>query len=76
MNENIFSPLVVTKHQISLISDNIIILRYVENGAKLQKMIGILKARGNNHSRELRQYEITPNGIKILGKLDKENMLK
>lgn len=76
LNEDLFSPLVVTKAQISFIADNIIVLRYVESDSNIKKAIGILKARGINHSRDLREYEITPNGISILGKLDKANMLR
>jgi circadian clock protein KaiC len=75
-NEDIFSPLIVSKAQISLISDNIIILRYVEDDSRIKKVVGILKARGSNHNKELREYEITSNGISILGKLDRADMLR
>lgn len=76
LNEDLFSPLVITKAQISFIADNIIGLRYVESESNIKKALGILKARGINHSRDLREYEIAPNGISILGKLDKANMLR
>lgn len=76
LNEDLFSPIVVTKAQISLMADNIIILRYVENNSSVKKVLGILKARGINHNKDLREYEITPNGINILEKLDKENILR
>jgi len=76
LNEDLFSPASVTKDQISLLTDNIIILRYVEENSSIKKVLGILKARGTNHDRDLREYEITPNGINVLGKLDKTNMLR
>ncbi|WP_027355977.1 ATPase domain-containing protein [Desulfofundulus thermocisternus] len=76
LNENLFSPMVVTKTQISLIADNIIFLRYVEDGSSIKKVIGILKARGSDHDKALMEYEITKNGINILGKLDKADMLR
>ncbi len=76
LNENPFSPLIVSKSQISLIADNIIFLRYVENRAEIRKVIGVLKARGSNHDRDLREYEITPSGINILGKLDKPDTMR
>jgi len=76
LNEDPFSPLVVSKSQISLIADNIIFLRYVEDRAGLRKVLGVLKARGSNHDKGLREYEITSNGISILGKLDKLEMLR
>ncbi|MCF6094375.1 hypothetical protein L1765_10405 [Microaerobacter geothermalis] len=76
LNEDLFSPASVTKDQISLIADNIIMLRYVEEKSSIKKILGILKARGTNHDRDIREYEITPNGINVLGKLDKANMLR
>jgi len=76
LNEDLFLPASVTKDQISLLADNIIILRYVEDNSRVKKVLGILKARGTNHNRDLREYEITPNGINILGKLERANMLR
>ncbi|WP_027718181.1 ATPase domain-containing protein [Desulfovirgula thermocuniculi] len=76
LNEDLFSPLVVSKAQLSLIADNIIILRYVEHNSSVKKVIGILKARGSDHDKSLREYEITAEGISILGRLDKMDMLK
>lgn len=76
LNENLFSPVAVTKAQISLMADNIIILRYVEDDSSVKKVLGILKARGTNHNKDLRECEITPNGINILGKLNRADMLR
>jgi len=74
--EDPFAPVVVTKTQTSLLADNIIILRYVEKNSAIRKAMSILKARGTRHSRDLREYEITPGGIEILGKLDVVDMLR
>lgn len=76
VNDDPFSPLIVSRAQISLIADNIIILRYVEDGSSIKKVLGILKTRGSDHDKVLREYEITPSGINILGKLDRADMLK
>ncbi|KYH32265.1 ATPase domain-containing protein [Neomoorella mulderi] len=76
LNEELFSPMIVTKAQISLMADNVIILRYVEADSSIRKVVGILKARGSDHDKALREYEITKNGINILGKLDKADMLR
>lgn len=76
LNENPFSPLIVSKSQISLIADNIIFLRYAEDRAEIRKVLGVLKARGSNHDRDLREYEITSGGINILGKLDKPDTMR
>lgn len=57
-------------------ADNVIILRYVEADSSIRKVVGILKVRGSDHDKALREYEITKNGINILGKLDKADMLR
>lgn len=76
LTEDLFSPMVVTRTQTSLLADNIIVLRYVERDSAIRKALSVLKARRTNHSRDLREYEITPRGIEVLGKLDVENMLR
>lgn len=76
LNQNPFSPMVITEAQISLLTDNIIILRHVEDHSNIKKVLGVLKARGSDHDKALREYEITPKGIKILGKLDRADMLR
>ncbi|AEG14331.1 putative circadian clock protein, KaiC [Desulfofundulus kuznetsovii DSM 6115] len=76
LNEDLFSPLVVSRAQLSLITDNIIILRYVEDNSSIRKVLGILKTRGSNHDNSLREYEISPEGINVLGRLAKADMLK
>lgn len=57
-----FSP-----HGTAFLTDGIILQRYLELDGQLQRMMGIIKLRGSQHSKELRLYEITPEGL-ILGK--------
>lgn len=76
MNHDLFSPLVVSKIPISSIADTIIIFRYVEDKSNIKKVLIILKSRGTNHSKELIEYDISPNGISILSKMNKVDMLK
>jgi len=76
MIDNPFSQLVASELGISSIFDNIIFLRYVEEGSTIKRILGILKGRGIPHSKDLREFEITPEGIKILKKLDIKDMLK
>ncbi len=56
-----FSP-----HGTAFLTDGIILQRYLELDGQLQRMMAIIKLRGSQHSKELRLYEITPEGI-ILG---------
>ncbi len=52
---------------LSTISDNIILLRYVEMQGDVQSVINIIKMRGSEHSKSLRIYNITDKGI-VVGK--------
>jgi len=47
---------------ISPIADNVILLRYVEIGGRLDRAISVLKARGVAHAPELRRFAIGPTG--------------
>jgi len=48
-------------------TDNIIILKYVELGGRMHRLISVLKQRGSKHKRELMEFEITAEtGITIL----------
>ncbi|UFS71391.1 AAA family ATPase [Geomonas sp. RF6] len=55
----------VTDVDISYLSDNIIFLRYLEIDGHLRKAIGVLKKRLSNFEKTLREFEITPQGIRI-----------
>ncbi|HZD60135.1 MAG TPA: ATPase domain-containing protein [Anaerolineae bacterium] len=50
---------------IGFIVDNILFLRYVEIESELETALTILKARGSQHAKDIRKYEITSNGINI-----------
>jgi circadian clock protein KaiC len=52
---------------LSTISDNIVLLRYVEMQGDVQSVINIIKMRGSEHSKSLRIYNITDKGI-VVGK--------
>lgn len=57
----------ITETQLSTATDNIIILKYVELGGKMRRLLSVLKQRGSRHRKELMEYEINPRGMKILG---------
>jgi len=60
-----FNDLRITSHGISFLSDGIIWQRYAEMDGSLQKILAVVKLRGSPHSKELRTYEITEDGIVI-----------
>ncbi len=49
--------------------DCIILLRFVETGSEIRRMLGLLKMRGSNHDKELREYAIGDQGIVVESKL-------
>ena len=63
----LFGPLQLSAHGISFISDNVILLRYVEIGSSLRRGISMLKMRGRDHDKMVREFEITADGLHILG---------
>jgi circadian clock protein KaiC len=62
----LFGPVKLTSHGISFISDNVILLRYVELESHVARAINLLKARGIDHEKEIKEFEITSEGIKVL----------
>jgi circadian clock protein KaiC len=49
-------------------TDDIIRLRYVSIDGQLRKIMVVIKMRGGNHAKDIREYEITSKGVVILGK--------
>ena len=59
-----------TPNVISFLADDLLMLRYVEIDQALHKVIAVAKMRGSQHSKDFREYEITQEGVRILGRLD------
>jgi circadian clock protein KaiC len=58
----------ITETHLSTASDNIIILKYVELGGQMHRLISVLKERGSMHKKELMEFEITKKaGVEIIG---------
>lgn len=57
--------------RLSSIIDGVILLRYTERDRAVYKLLNILKLRGSYHSRDIIQYEITPNGFEIGEKFER-----
>ena len=58
-----YTELRLSPHEISFLTDGIILMRYVELGGRLCKILAVAKMRGFDHRKELRLYDIGPNGI-------------
>lgn len=55
----------VTEAGLSFLVDCILILRHVEIESSIKKALAILKMRGSDHERQLREFQITSDGFKI-----------
>lgn len=55
----------LTGHGISSITDNVVMLRYVEVAGHLERAISVLKARGVAHKTELRRMAIASKGVEV-----------
>ncbi len=64
-----FHELSFSPHAISFLTENIVLLRYVEIDGLLEKVVAVVKMRRSEHSRELRGYEITNRGLVVTARL-------
>ncbi len=64
--EESFSKFNLSAHSISFLCDDMVRLRFVEIDGQLRKVLTVVKMRGGNHSRDIREYEITSEGF-VLG---------
>ncbi|MCX7883055.1 MAG: AAA family ATPase [Brevinematales bacterium] len=54
-----------TQYNLSNITDNILFLRYIEVAGTIRRAIGVLKKRLGGFEKTMREFEITPYGIKV-----------
>ncbi len=64
--EDSFTSLQFSHYAISFLTDDIIRLRYVEIDGQLRKVIMIIKMRGGNHSKDIREYVINDKGVVVI----------
>jgi circadian clock protein KaiC len=64
--EDSFTALQFSHYAISFLTDDIIRMRYVEIDGQLRKVMVVIKMRGGNHSKDIREYVITDKGVVII----------
>jgi circadian clock protein KaiC len=64
--EDTFTALPFSQYTISFLTDDIVRLRYVEINGQLRKVVVIIKMRGSNHTKDIREYVITHKGMEII----------
>ncbi len=65
--EDTFTALSFSHYAISFLTDDIIRLRYVEIDGQMRKVLVVIKMRGANHSKDIREYVITDKGVVVIG---------
>jgi len=68
--EESFTELPFSTYSISFLTNDIIRLRYVEIDGQLRKIMMVVKMRGGDHSKDIREYDITAQGVVIGEKLN------
>jgi circadian clock protein KaiC len=65
--QDAFTVLQFSPHGIAFLNDAIVMQRYLEIGGQLKRGISVIKVRGSQHSKDLREYEITAEGLLQVG---------
>jgi circadian clock protein KaiC len=55
---------------IGFVVDSYLILRYVEIDSAIRKALLVLKMRGSDHAKDIRQYDISDKGIEVQSKFE------
>jgi circadian clock protein KaiC len=63
--EESFTDFPFSAYTVSFLTDDIIRLRYVSIESQLRKILMVIKMRGSNHSKDIREYEITSEGLTL-----------
>lgn len=64
--EDKFTEFSFSHYTISFLTDDIIRMRYVEIDGQLRKIMVIIKMRGGNHSKDIREYVISDKGVVVI----------
>jgi circadian clock protein KaiC len=63
--EDSYTDLRFSPHGTAFLTDAIIMQRYIVFKGQLQRIMGVVKVRGSIHSKDLRAFEITAEGIEM-----------
>jgi circadian clock protein KaiC len=61
--EDSYTDLRFSPHGTAFLTDAIVMQRYITFKSRLQRIMGVVKVRGSAHSKDLRAFEITQEGI-------------
>lgn len=55
---------------LAFVADSYLLLRYVEIASEIQRALLVLKLRGSDHAKDIRQYTITGRGLEVQAKFE------
>jgi circadian clock protein KaiC len=58
------------EEDVAFIADSYLLLRYVEIESAIRKALLVMKLRGSDHAKDIRQFEITRHGIEVQSKFE------
>ncbi|HUP87401.1 MAG TPA: circadian clock protein KaiC [Acidimicrobiales bacterium] len=61
----IFGASTITEANVSTVTDAVVLLRYIEINARIQRGITVLKMRGSSHDLFIREYSIGDEGLTV-----------
>jgi circadian clock protein KaiC len=62
-----FGDFTVSEYGVSFVTDNVVLMRYVEMEGHVARALSVLKMRGSDHDKSVREYHITAEaGIGVL----------
>ena len=64
----------LAEYGISHLSDNVILLQYLRADSRLLRTVTVLKSRASAHDPEIREFDITPDGIVLGDPIGDENV--
>ncbi len=62
-----YTSLPFSPHGTSFLSDVIVMQRYLQMDGQLRRALTVVKVRGSQHSKDLREYEIHAGGLVVVG---------
>ena len=60
----------LSEEDVAFIMDAVLMLRYVEIDSTVRKALLVLKVRGSEHAKDIRQFEITGSGFEVRSKFE------
>ena len=58
------------EEDVAFVVDSYLLLRYVEIESAIRKALLVLKFRGSDHAKDIRQFEITRAGLEVRSKFE------